>query len=144
MAQIIKDRFLDATSRLRIATRIRFALLRHLGESVDVGAMLKRDNEAREVIWVCEASGDAELVSLAHQFSVANAAAQAIRAAEVASAQAAGGHERQETPWARDTSGFGVSQPPEMSDTPRRDFGNTVSSAWFNPAGWLRSARTPH
>jgi hypothetical protein len=59
---------MDPTSRLRIATRIHYALLRHLGTGIDVGYMLKREDYAREVLYVCEGSGDAELASLAHKF----------------------------------------------------------------------------
>ena len=59
---------MDANNRLRIATRIHFALMRHLGaDMVDVGQMLKSDSEAREVLWVCDATGDAELMSLARR-----------------------------------------------------------------------------
>ena len=41
---------MDANTRLRIATRIHFALLHRLGEGIDVGHMLKNEAEAREVI----------------------------------------------------------------------------------------------
>jgi hypothetical protein len=59
---------LDANTRLRIATRIHFALRRHLGESVDVAQMLRNDDYAREALWVCEAIGDPELAALAKQY----------------------------------------------------------------------------
>jgi len=62
---------LDANTRLRIATRIHFALRRHLGEGVDVAQMLQSDAYAREALWVCEASGDAELAALARQYPLA-------------------------------------------------------------------------
>ncbi len=61
----------NANTRLRIATRIHFLLLRHLGEGVDVARMLKSDAEAREVLWVCEGSGNGELVTLARQYRAA-------------------------------------------------------------------------
>ena len=54
--------------RFRLATRIHFALLRRYGEDVDVAALLKGSPEAREALWVCEASDDRELVELAAQF----------------------------------------------------------------------------
>jgi hypothetical protein len=60
-----------ANTRLRIATRIHFLLLRYLGEGVDVARMLKSDDEAREVLWVCEGSGQRELVTLAGQYRAA-------------------------------------------------------------------------
>jgi hypothetical protein len=125
---------LDANNRLRIATRIHFALMRHLGaDVVDVGHLLKNETEAREVLWVCDASGDAELMSLARKFRRAGAA----EAAEAqARAGAVGGHAAQDTPWARDTSGFGLTQPPEPVETARGK--PTVSAAWMKPVSWLR------
>ena len=127
---------MDANNRLRIATRIHFALMRHLGaDAVDVGRMLKSDAEAREVLWVCDASGDAELISLARRFRRAGAA----EAEEAqAKAAAAGGHAAQDTAWARDTSGFGLTQPPEVADTAPRGKTNSVSSGWMKPVSWLR------
>ena len=62
---------MDPTIRLRIATRIHFALLRHYGEDVGVSTLLKGEAEAREALWVCQASGHKELVSLAKQFETA-------------------------------------------------------------------------
>ena len=62
---------MDPTIRLRIATRIHFALLRHYGEHVDVAGLLRGQADAREVLWVCEASGHAELANLAKQFDAA-------------------------------------------------------------------------
>ena len=116
---------MDANSRLRIATRIHFLLLRHLGEGVDVATMLRNDHEAREVLWVCEGSGDNELMTLARQYR---------RAGTLASA---GGHAAQDTDWANNTSGFGVSQPPEITETAGKA-ATTVSSGWLNPVSWLR------
>jgi hypothetical protein len=132
---------LDSNNRLRIATRIHFALLRHLGTDVDVGNMLKSDNESREVLWVCDASGDEELMSLARKFRRASAA----EAAELqAQAQArAGGHALQDTPWARDTSGFGLTQPPDASEPNPKGKNNSVSSGWMKPVSWLRRERGP-
>ena len=59
---------MDANTRLRIATRIHFALRRHLGEGVDVAQMLRSEDYAREALWVCEAIGDPELAALARQY----------------------------------------------------------------------------
>jgi hypothetical protein len=117
-------------ARLRIATRIHFALLRHLGEGIDVGSMLKDDAQAREVLWVCQASRDPELIRLARQYE---------RAGTLGDEP---GHAAQETAWARDTSGFGVSQPPEMPEPGKPRKGGTsstnASSGWLNPVSWLR------
>jgi hypothetical protein len=132
---------LDANNRLRIATRIHFALMRHVGaDMVDVGQMLKSENDAREVLWVCDASGDTELMSLARKFRRAGAA----EAAEAqAKASAGGGHAAQETPWARDTSGFGLTQPSDGVETAVRGVkGNSVSASWLKPVSWLRRDRS--
>jgi hypothetical protein len=58
----------DPSIRLRIATRIHFGLLRHFDENVDVQTLLADGDEAREALWVCEASGDRELMALARAF----------------------------------------------------------------------------
>ena len=55
-------------TQLLLATRIHHALLRHLGSGIDVGAMLVRERYAREVLYVCEGCGDAELKALGEQF----------------------------------------------------------------------------
>lgn len=113
-------------TRLRIANRIHLGLLRHLGEGIDVATMLRNEAEAREVLWVCQASGDNELIALSRQYERAGAL------------EAAGGHTPQETTWAGDTSGFGLSQPPEL---PRLTEQVTPKAAtgWLKPvASWLR------
>ena len=63
---------MDTSTRLRIATRIHFALLRHYGAKVEIGALMKAEGDVREAIWVCEASGDAELATMARQLRLAN------------------------------------------------------------------------
>lgn len=130
----------DTGTQLRLATRIHFALLRRYGEAVEVDAFLNGDAEAREALWVCQASGDDELAALARQFSTP-AGAKASRASrrERVAALPAPTPAPQDAAWARNTSGFGVSRPPELDDagTPRQ-----VSYSRFNPLGWLRrSAR---
>ena len=110
--------------RFRLATRIHFALLRHYGEDVDVGSLLKGSPEAREALWVCEASNDRELVELAAQFrQPAKAPARPARAAEPADAP-------QDAAWARNTSGFGATTPPELN--PARML--------LKPSSWLRKS----
>ena len=127
---------MDTSTRLRIATRIHFALLRHYGEDVEVGTLLKNEADAREALWVCEASGDAELIALARQ----------LRHAQRAEAKAARTAKRASTPqdlaWARDTSGFGVTRPFELDDAPAAGF---ASSSWLKPSTWLKrsTTRTP-
>ena len=116
---------MDLNTRLRIATRIHFALLRHLGESIDVAVMLKRPAEAREVLWVCEASGDAELMALARQYH----RAVALEAVD---------HAPQDAAWARQTSGFGLSQPPGTPTVARAAPARRPASAWAKSVDWLR------
>ncbi|HEY0857450.1 MAG TPA: hypothetical protein VGE16_10345 [Albitalea sp.] len=136
---------MNTNTRLRIATRIHFALMRHLGEGIDVGVMLKQPAEAREVLWVCEASGDAELMALAHQYHRA--------VALEGDGVKAGGHAQQETPWSRDTSGFGLSQPPVLplsaavAAVPvlgREAPAASGAARWLKPATWLRRGQSPH
>ncbi len=111
---------MDPTIRLRIANRIHFALLRHYGEDVDVATLLLGRAEAREALWVCEASGQTELVQLARQFSAATAQAAVPAAAAP-----------QDMNWSQDTSGFGVSRLEEPA----------VEAPDGRPAHWRRAAR---
>ncbi len=123
---------MDSSIRLRLATRIHFALLRHYGEDVDVGTLLKRGADADEALWVCDASGDAELVALARQFRAADR--------DEAKARAKAKAAPQDAAWTRDTSGFGLSRPLDI-DTQASGF---ASSSWLRPSTWLKSrpART--
>jgi hypothetical protein len=59
---------MDHSTHLQIAARIHFALLRHYGEDIAIGALMKNQGDAREALWVCEASEHSELVNLARQF----------------------------------------------------------------------------
>jgi hypothetical protein len=115
----------DLHTRLRIATRIHFALLRHLGESIDVAVMLQRPAEAREVLWVCEASGDAELMALARQY-------------HRAVALEAGHHAPQDAAWASNTSGFGLSRPAGTPAVAQAAPTRPPASAWAKSVDWLR------
>jgi hypothetical protein len=78
--------------RLQLATRIHFALLRELGQGVDVGRFLKHPLYARDVLLVCDACTGHDLRRLATAF----------RGASMQGANAGGG--------AGDSSGFGSSQ----------------------------------
>jgi hypothetical protein len=123
----------DTSIRLRLATRIHFALLRHYGEDVEVGTLLKNEADAQEALWVCDASGDTELTALARQFRAASRDESTPRAKPKAAAP-------QDAAWARDTSGFGLSRPLDL-DEQASGFG---SSSWLRPSTWLKSkpART--
>ena len=127
----------DPTVRLRLATRIHFALLRHCGEPVGVSTLMKGGSEAREALWVCQASGHAELVALALQFMNSASVASAASAAAVRHAAP------QYAAWAQDTSGFGVSRPAADHEPATRVHDPAATPArapagWLNPAHWLR------
>lgn len=108
-----------AFNRFHLATRIHFALLRQLGEGIDVGRMLKQRDYADEVLQICRGIDDFALVELADRFDDASAAesarnhmAQAALRARAALAQiplrrAAA---PQELAWSGHTSGFGLTQ----------------------------------
>ncbi|MCR5885324.1 hypothetical protein LRS03_21680 [Rhizobacter sp. J219] len=109
--------------QLRIAARIHFILKRDLGEGINVPAMLSDPDEAREVLFVCQASGNRELVSLARQF---------VHAGKLAAPEVAvKGDAPQDAAWARHSSGFGVSQPSAQPPVPEE-------SSWRSATQWLR------
>ena len=126
---------MDPTNRLRIATRIHFALLRHYGEDVAVSTLLKNEAHAREALWVCEASADDELVALGKQFETATR--HEARAARLRSQQprtsAPQGATPHELAWSQDTSGFGLTRPIELADPAALKPGH-----WLKPSSWLR------
>lgn len=114
---------MDTSTRLRIATRIHFALLRQYGEHVEVGSLMKGGAEVREAMWVCEASGDAELAAMARQLRQAERAERAERTERKAAAP-------QEAAWARHTTGFGLTRPAELEQP--------VATSWLHPSSWLK------
>ncbi|MFT3664228.1 hypothetical protein [Piscinibacter sp.] len=118
---------MNTSTRLRLATRIHFALLRHYGHKVEIGDLMKAGGEVREAIWVCEASGDAELAAMARQLREAGNAPQTP------------GRVPQDTAWADDTSGFGVSRPVEFE----LDGGEPPPSSWLKPSTWARRGGAP-
>lgn len=126
---------MDPTIRLRLATRIHFALRRNYGEDVEVSTLLRGLPEAREALWVCAASSDTELVSLAQQFAEATTAA-ALADAKASQLQAAARAAPQDTVWSQDTSGFGLTRPPPLAD----DGAVALAPAgWRQRMNWLRS-----
>ena len=131
---------MDPTSRLRLATRIHFALMRQFDEAVEVRDLLDGSANGREALWVCEASGDAELTAMAQEFKRATrrAAATPVAAPPAPRSPAnlvASGRVPQDTSWSQDTSGFGLSRPPELEARPRRA---EAPVSWFAPMDWLR------
>ena len=123
---------MDPTIRLRIATRIHFALLRHYGEDVAVSTLLDAGDGAREALWVCDASGDAELAGLADR----------LRAAPRPLPPRA--HTEPDVPqdlaWSRDTSGFGISR--WIEPAPESEPGPVRPTGWLSP-GALVARRRP-
>jgi len=136
----------DSNTRLRIATRIHFALLRSYGEDIGVTSLLAGEGDAREALWVCEASGNDELVTLAKKFNAsARAAARAGLDAPVAAPAATSATPTrtrpttlaatpQEMPWSRETSGFGLSRLSEFGASTLEG----KPTNWLSPSGWLR------
>lgn len=107
--------------QFRIAARIHFILKRDLGEGINLTAMLSDPDEAREVLFVCQASGNRELVSLARQF---------VHAGKLAAPEAAVKADGpQDAAWARHTSGFGISPPAPAGPEER---------SWRSATQWLR------
>ena len=133
---------MDPTIRLRIATRIHFALLRHYSEDVAVSTLLRNEAHAREALWVCEASGVDELVALGKQFETASR--QEARAARLRSQQThveasittPRGGTPQDLAWSQDTSGFGLTRPLEAFAQPAPK----AASSWLKPSTWLRAS----
>jgi len=117
-------------AELRIATRIHFGLKHLLGEGIDVETMLKQPEEAREILFVCQASGNAELVALAAEFELARAPKPKARPATAVAKPAKRGAVPQDLACAQDSSGFGLTLPPEPveKEAPRRR----------HALGWLR------
>jgi hypothetical protein len=131
---------LDPTSRLRLATRIHFALLRQFGEAVDVGDLLAGRGEGLEALWVCAGSGDPELAAMARELGRGNrrsreVTAPAVHTAPPSPAGRTGGRVPQETPWSQNTTGFGSTRPAEL---PLRPVRGEPAPSWFAPMDWLR------
>ena len=116
---------MSTPAHLRIAARIHFILKHDLGEGINVAAMLSDTDEAREVLFVCQASGNPELVSLARQFVNAGKLAKP--------SAAANGEAPQDAAWARNTSGFGLTTPPLPEPEPEPE-----ESSWRSATLWLR------
>ena len=85
---------MDSNLQLRLATRIHFALLRRYGENVPIADLLTGTGEAQDALWVCEASGDPELCTLAARLAAGSAGATEAAALD--------------SMWATSTTGFGV------------------------------------
>jgi hypothetical protein len=138
---------MDPTYRLRTATRLHFLLLRRYGQDVDVAQLLKGRARNHDGLWLCKATGDAELIALARLLAHANQlhAREEARLREealiAACATADAGAFVQEIPWGFETSGFGLTHPQHLLDaqpleTPR-------STRRFSPLRWLKRSAHP-
>ncbi|MEP7101171.1 MAG: hypothetical protein ABI781_11725 [Burkholderiales bacterium] len=124
---------MDPTIRLRIATRIHFALLRQYGEDVAVSTLLGDEGDAREALWVCEASGHDELVLLAKQFKAMPKPMPLIAPRRTIPGVATRAAVPQDMAWSQDTSGFGLSRPPEaMATLANKPAQRSMLSRWLH------------
>ena len=146
---------MSTPAELRIATRIHFGLKQWLGEGIDVEVMLRQPDEAREILFVCQASGNAELESLARQWAQARPdlkkaarprstiekpAARPTEHRPAPKAAPARAAAKQDLAWARDTSGFGITQPAELAPPDVEPSG----ALWHKPSSWLRLGSGRH
>ena len=115
----------SSIARLQLAQRIRQVLVREIDHAIEVDRLLTDARYARDVLLVCDALAGGEAPSLAAQFrlmpmpmpmpATATAAAAAAAGAGARGPDGAPGHAQQATDWARDSSGFGLSQPPPVA-----------------------------
>ncbi len=123
--------------QLQIAARIHIAFKQALGEGFDVMAMLKEPDEAREVLFVCQAFGNAELMSLARKFVAAgkpgeksvDKATQPLRVPKALEATQL--DSPQDAAWSHSHSGFGMQA--TTSGDP-----HTADRSWRLATQWLR------
>ena len=93
-------------TRLQLAQRIHQLLLREIDHAIEVERLLADPRYARDVLLVCEAVPGGELQPLVGLFREASR--------PVTGRPDEPGHAPQPNDWGRDTSGFGVTQPPPM------------------------------
>jgi len=124
-------------SRLQLAQRIHKLLLREIDHAIEVERLLVDPRYARDVLLVCEAVPGGELVPLAGLFRDASR--------PVAGQPDLPGHAPQPNDWGRDTSGFGVTQPPPMAGGGNRRASDSAPTplAPSPPPGWLPRWRGP-
>jgi len=135
---------MDPTFRLRTATRLHFLLLRRYGQDIDVGVLLKSKARLHDGLWLCEATGDAELIDLARRLADANRAhdeAEVVaQLRDAATALGAAGDEvLQDLRWDAPTSSFGMTLPQELPTLPH--YVQARTGRWLNPVRWLRAGR---
>jgi hypothetical protein len=135
---------LDPTARLRLATRLHFMLRRQLDQDFDIAALVQGGFDARAALRLCRNSGRPDLIAAARELELAHRAeakASARRAAaslekpvprppsKATKRKLLGGRKAQDLEWSKDTSGFGISLPPQR--------GGELDAAPLPRPGWL-------
>jgi hypothetical protein len=111
----------SSIARLQLAQRIRQVLVREIDYAIEVDRLLTDACYARDVLLVCDALAGGEAPPLAAQFRLMPMPAAAAAGAGARGPGGPGGpggapgHAQQATDWARDSSGFGLSQPPPVA-----------------------------
>jgi hypothetical protein len=136
-----KDDTMDPTYRLRIATRLHFLLLRRYGQDIEVSHLLKSRARNHDGLWLCKATGDAELIALARLLAHANhlhakEEARLREEALMSAAFAAGNAAPNDMPWSFDTSGFGLTHPQHLVDEGQLEAAGARHR--FSPLRWLK------
>jgi hypothetical protein len=123
---------MDHHQRLQLANRIHLALMRELGQGIDLKQMLHSALYARDVLLVCQAYPGSELQLLGRQFAQATAQAERLATQPPSSR------------WQRDSSGFGLSKPARSQSF--SDFDSFLDSGhdvrhvqrrWLAPSTWF-------
>ena len=117
-----------------IAQRIDLHLRRQLGEAVDMQRALHDERYVRDLLLVCDAMAGTELPLLARQFRAAGRLTANERRQQALMAGRDAGPPQE---WAMDTSGFGVSQPPEAPQPAQKSRAADAKPSWFSPSRWL-------
>ncbi len=136
--------------RRQIAERMQELLIRQIGHSIDLVELLENPLYARDVLLVCDACSGSELMSLSARFRSAglptspNLPKASTPAAKPSPtppvALRAPGHAQQPNDWSRDTSGFGISQPPPVPGQ-RRDAAPADAPPTERRRSWLSAWR---
>lgn len=121
--------------RIVIAQRIDLKLRHQLGAGVDAQRTLDDERYARDVLLVCDAMVGTDLPLLARQFR----AAGKLYAKEQQATRGPGRHAGPVQDWSSDTSGFGVTKPPQApaAKPARADDDREGRPSWFSPSRWL-------
>ena len=122
---------MPAPHRQQIANRIHLALMRELGQGIDIKQMLRSALYARDVLLVCQAYPGSELQRLGTEFRLAGIDAEPDASPRTSD-------------WRRDSSGFGTSRPAASGSA--SDFDAFIDAAhgarqatrrWRVPATWF-------